>query len=81
MTPHGHPEAFEVDHLIEVARLEAEGRPEVALEPSLWEASHSLCNTKRASGGPGGDADDKTAWDPDLKIWYSPDLGRPSEIW
>jgi hypothetical protein len=45
--PHGSPMSFELDHLIPVSSQDGE---RYALEPSLFRASHALCNRRRSSG-------------------------------
>lgn len=42
--PKGDPSSFELDHIIPRSI-----RPELALEISLWRASHSYCNRTRVN--------------------------------
>ena len=68
----GDPLAFEVDHLIPLSTPEGE---RLALEVSLWRASHALCNRRRlnAEAGVESESDDDD--------WMIREIGTPSEAW
>lgn len=50
--PKNEPDSFELDHIISRKRALAMGKPELILEPTNAQASHTRCNRSKQAGDP-----------------------------